>query len=132
MSEPLSLDAPIRFWSRSGGDDGPELHEYLQVEAPERFPDVTALREGLVDLLDGLAPLDQLVLVAWFGLADGRARTLTEIAEILALTGNSISYRNVYAVLQGALAKMRAPNFAAALAALTGEHHDHCAHPRCR
>jgi len=126
VSEPLSLDAPLRFWSRSGGEDGPALYEFLDVVAPTARPDVTGLREGLVELLSGLAPDEQLIVAAWFGLADGRERTLTEIAEILTLTGNPISHTDVYAVLQGALAKMRAPNFAAALAALTGEHHDHC------
>jgi len=118
--EPLSLDAPLDFWSRSGGENGPALYEFLDVPAPEARPGVTGLREGLVELLDGLAPDEPLIVAASFGLADGRKRTLTEIAEILTLTGNPISSQDVYAVLQTALQKLRAPNVAAAIAAIVG------------
>ena len=121
MIEFLSLDAPWRFWSRSGGEDRPALYEFLNVEAPAARPEVTSLREGLVELLDGLAPDEQLIVAAWSGLAGGRERTLTEIAEILTLTGNPISHQDVYAVLQNALQKLRAPNFAATIAAIVGD-----------
>jgi len=121
VSEPLSLDAPLRFWSRSGGEDGPALYEFLNVTVPETRPDVTGLHEGLVELLDGLAPDEQLIVAAWFGLAGGHEYTLTEIAEILTLTGNPISRTDVYAVLQTALQKLRAPDVAAAIAAIIGE-----------
>ena len=108
-------------WSRSGGEDGPSLYEFLNVAAPDEDPDVTSLREGLVELLDGLSPDEQLIVAAWSGLADGSTRTLTEIAEILTLSGNPISHQDVYAVLQNALQKLRAPNFAATIAAITGD-----------
>ena len=117
----LSLDAPLRFWSRSGGEDGPALYEFLNVEPPEEAPDVTGLREGLVELLDSLSADEQLVVAAWSGLADGSTRTLTEIAEILTLSGNPFSYQDVYALLQSALQKLRAPNVAATIAAIIGE-----------
>jgi DNA-directed RNA polymerase sigma subunit (sigma70/sigma32) len=121
VSELLSLDAPLRFWSRSGGEDGPALYDFLNVAAPEARPDVTGLREGLVELFSGLSPDEQLIVAAWFGLADGRERALTEIAEILTLTGNPISPQDVYAGLQTALQKLRTPNVTAALAAIAGE-----------
>jgi len=69
MIEFLSLDAPWRFWSRSGGEDGPALYEFLNVEAPAARPEVTSLRQGLVELLDGLSADEQLIVAAWSGLA---------------------------------------------------------------
>ncbi|KPV54931.1 hypothetical protein SE17_00700 [Kouleothrix aurantiaca] len=117
----ISLDAPLQFWSRSGSEDGPSLHEFAIVEAPESLPDMTVLREALPELLCGLDD-DEIYILGWrFGLVDGRARNLGEIADILAAIGKPLSFNDLYAVEQHALAKLRHPEIAAAIAAILGE-----------
>src|SRR6266542_5021289 len=103
----ISLDEALRFHSRSGPEDGPSLHDFLAVQVPDVLPDMTAVREALPELLDGLSDDEQFVLGWRFGLIDGRPRNLGEIAAILSACGKPLSHNDVYALQSAALAKLR-------------------------
>jgi DNA-directed RNA polymerase sigma subunit (sigma70/sigma32) len=110
----ISLDTALQFRSSGGGtEDGPSLYDYAVVQAPDFLPDMTALREALPELLDGLLDQEQFILAYQFGLADGKQHNLGEIADILAACGNPMSHADIYAVQQQALAKLRTPGLAA-------------------
>jgi len=118
---PSSLDEALHFHSRSGAEDGPSLHEFLSVQIPDVLPDMTAIREVLPELLDGLGDDEQFVLGWRFGLIDGRPRTLGEIARLIAACGTPLSHNDVYALQSTALAKLRRPEIAATIVALLSE-----------
>ncbi len=107
----ISLDEALRFHSRSGPEDGPSLHDFLAVQVPDVLPDMTAVREALPELLDGLGDDEQFVLGWRFGLIDGRPRNL----------GKPLSHNDVYALQSAALAKLRRPEIEAAIAVLLPE-----------
>lgn len=117
----ISLDAALHFHGRSGSEDGPSLHEFLAVPASDVLPDVTAIREALPELLDGLGDDEQFVLGWRFGLIDGRPRTLGEIATLFAAFGTPLSHNDVYVIQRAALAKLRRPEIAATIVALLSE-----------
>jgi RNA polymerase primary sigma factor len=117
----ISLDQSVHFWSRSGAEDGPSLHEFLAAPASDGLPDITAVREALPELLDGLGDDEQFVLGWRFGLIDGQPRTLGEIATLLAACGTPLSHNDVYAIQSAALVKLRRPEIEAIIAALLSE-----------
>jgi RNA polymerase primary sigma factor len=117
----ISLDEALHFHGRSGLEDGPSLHEFLAAPAPDVLPDMTAIREALPELLDGLGDDEQFVLGWRFGLIDGRPRTLGEIATLVAACGTPLSHNDVYTIQSTALAKLRRPEIAATIVALLAE-----------
>ena len=107
----ISLDQALQFRSSGGGtEDGPSLYDF-------------AVREALPEILDGLLDEEQFILAYFFGLVDGCARNLGEIADILSACGTPMSHHQVYSIQQQALAKLRTPSIFAAVAALQGDDH---------
>ena len=120
----ISLDQALQFRSSGGGtEDGPSLYDFALVPFPDFLPDMTAIREVLPEVLDGLLDEEQFILAYFFGLVDGCARNLGEIADILSTCGTPMSHHQVYSIQQQALAKLRTPSIFATVAALQGDDH---------
>ena len=100
--EPVSLETPI------GEEEDSHLGDFIpddDAPAPAEAAAFTLLKEQLMDVLDTLAPREEKVLKLRFGLEDGRARTLEEVAKEFNVTRERI--RQIEAK---ALRKLRHPS----------------------
>jgi RNA polymerase primary sigma factor len=100
VEQPLSLDVTI-------GDDGHQpLHDVLEDPEAETPADIVSQHELSAELYEGLGQLEErarLVVMLRFGIGDGRARTLTEVAQELRLSRERVRQIEVKA-----LARLRA------------------------
>jgi RNA polymerase primary sigma factor len=84
---PVSLHEPV------GGDGERALEDFLrdqQVENPGQHVDQRLLKERVIEVLKSLAPREREVLELRFGLKDGTAKTLDEVARIYGITRERI------------------------------------------
>jgi len=84
---PVSLHEPI------GGDGERALEDFLrdhQVETPGEHADQRLLKERVIEVLKSLAPREREVIELRFGLKDGTAKTLDEVARIYGITRERI------------------------------------------
>ncbi len=104
---PVSLDGPV-------GDDGEtrfvDLIEDTSTESPEGVAEQRALTARLEKLVETLAPREAKIISLRFGLADGRPRTLEEVAQQLRLTRERIRQLE-----RQSLAELREPSRSADL-----------------
>jgi RNA polymerase primary sigma factor len=85
--QPMSLDEPL------GGDVEGSLHDALadkERDSPARAADHHLLKERLAEVLRSLPPRDREVIELRFGLKDGHARSLEEIAQVFGITRERI------------------------------------------
>jgi RNA polymerase primary sigma factor len=107
--QPVSLDEPL------GSAEEFTLQDSLwRAEAadPGQLTDLTLLRGRLTEVLQSLAPRDREVLELRYGLRDGRARTLEEVAQVYGITRERIRQIEARGLL-----KLRQPERRARLAA---------------
>jgi RNA polymerase primary sigma factor len=84
---PVSLHEPV------GGDGERALEDFLrdhQVDNPGEHVDQRLLKERVVEVLKSLAPREREVIELRFGLKDGTAKTLDEVARIYGITRERI------------------------------------------
>jgi len=109
---PVSLDEP-----RGTGDDD-ALQGFLDdksADSPGEAADQSLLRARIDEVLRGLAPRDREVLELRFGLKDGRARTLDEVARVFGVTRERVRQ------IEGrGLDKLRQPERSLCLAEFAG------------
>jgi RNA polymerase primary sigma factor len=80
---PVSLDEPLR------DQEALTLQDFLgdtDAAEPEKSLDQHLLKNRLAEVMRALAPRDREVLELRFGLRDGRARTLEEVADLFGIT----------------------------------------------
>ena len=85
--QPVSLHEPI------GGDGERAIEDFLSDDntpVPGEFADARLLRERIVEVLKSLAPREREVIELRFGLRDGTARTLDEVAKQYGITRERI------------------------------------------
>jgi RNA polymerase primary sigma factor len=107
--QPVSLDEPM------GGDIEFGLQDSLrrpETSDPRQLADLNLLRARLTEVLHSLAPRDREVIELRYGLRDGRARTLEEVAQVFGLTRERIRQ-----IESRGLLKLRQPERRARLAA---------------
>jgi RNA polymerase primary sigma factor len=107
--QPMSLDTPLG----AGADDG-TFQEFLCAPGePESADglDRRLLGERVAEALRCLAPRDREVIELRFGLRDGQARTLGEVAELLGVTRERVRQ-----IVARGLERLRHPDRAAHLA----------------
>jgi RNA polymerase primary sigma factor len=107
--QPVSLDEPM------GGDDEFTLQDSLgraEAAEPGQLADLNLLRGRLAEVLHSLAPRDREVIELRYGLRDGRARTLEEVAQVYGITRERIRQ-----IVSQSLLKLRQPERRARLAA---------------
>ena len=100
--EPVSLETPI------GEEEDSHLGDFIQddnVPMPADAATYTLLKEQLLEVLKTLTEREQRVLRLWFGLDDGKARTLEEVGKVFYVTRERI--RQIEAK---ALRKLRHPS----------------------
>lgn len=100
--EPVSLETPI------GEEEDSHLGDFIQddnVPVPAEAAAFSLLQDQLQEVLDTLTDREQKVLRLWFGLDDGRARTLEEVGKEFNVTRERI--RQIEAK---ALRKLRHPS----------------------
>ena len=122
QSAPVSLDTPIDERTYNDKDtfavegdfvEGLTLADFVEdSEMPTHFDRLNYLqmRELLGEVMSTLTPHEKKVLSLRFGLEDGRARTLDEVAKIFKVSNDSLS-----AVETKALRKLRQPTCSAKL-----------------
>jgi len=84
---PVSLHEPV------GGDGERALEDFLrdhQVDNPGEHVDQRLLKERVIEVLKSLAPREREVIELRFGLKDGTAKTLDEVARIYGITRERI------------------------------------------
>ncbi len=87
LAEPVSLEMPV------GDGEDSELVEFVVDRAEENPADAAAraiLRSRILDLLDSLGEREREVLAMRYGLFDGRAHTLEEVAAAFQVTRERI------------------------------------------
>ena len=85
--QPVSLHEPV------GGDGERAIEDFLSdgnVPIPGEDADARLLRERIVEVLKSLAPREREVIELRFGLKDGTARTLDEVAKQYGITRERI------------------------------------------
>jgi RNA polymerase primary sigma factor len=101
-AEILSIDIPI------GNEGESTLVEFI-IEPDEENPEAIVLRESLHEelilALDKLKPRERTVIALRFGLVDGQARTLKEVAKLF-----NITRERVRQIQERALRKLRHPS----------------------
>ncbi len=105
--EPLSLDTPV------GESDDAALSEFLpdcQSETPADVAMRSVVRRRIDDVLTTLTPREREVIAMRFGLRDGQARTLEEVASSLRVTRERIRQ-----IEQKSLKKLKHPSRSRAL-----------------
>ena len=119
---PVSLDTPIdertyndkdKFAVEGDFIEGLTLADFVEdSKTPTHFDRVNNLqmRELLSEVMNTLTPHEKKVLALRFGLEDGRARTLDEVAKIFKVSDNTIQ-----SVETKALGKLRHPDFSVKL-----------------
>jgi RNA polymerase primary sigma factor len=99
-ARPLSLEQPV------GEENDTELGQFIgdeDVEQPEELAEAYLLRKVLEELLHELTPREARVLRLRYGLQDGRARTLSQVAVKFGL-----SRERIRQIEKEAFAKIRA------------------------
>ena len=107
--QPVSLDEPL------GGDEEFTLQDSLrqaETSDPGQLTEANLLRARLREVLHSLAPRDREVIELRYGLRDGRARTLEEVAQLYGITRERIRQ-----IESRGLLKLRQPERRARLAA---------------
>ena len=87
LKKPVSLSEPF------SGDGERALEDYLSdshVPIPGEFADKRLLQDRVREVLKSLAPREREVLELRFGLVDGTARTLDEVARMYGITRERI------------------------------------------
>jgi RNA polymerase primary sigma factor len=107
--QPVSLDEPIGVADEFTLQDSPRRAE---TSDPGQLTDVNLLRTRLTEVLHSLAPRDREVIELRYGLRDGRAQTLEEVAQLYGITRERIRQ-----IESRSLLKLRQPERRARLAA---------------
>ena len=100
--EPVSLETPI------GEEDDSHLGDFIKDErnvSPEEYATNELLKDEISEVLQTLTEREEKVIRLWFGLEDGKSRTLEEVGQLFGVTRERI--RQIEAK---ALRKLRHPS----------------------